>query len=336
MTDESPLVLAQENYAQKTPFNSLKTEKCNLANSLNRVIGEDISAPISSPPYSRAIVEGYLVNTSDTKSANDDSPISFTINGEIKPGDETPKSPEKGEGILISTGSIIGGGDFSIVRMWEANISGDSFTITRPFPPRFFIEEEGCDIEKGKTILTAGTKLTPIHIGTLASMGIDEINVVKQPVVTVFSSGDEVLPHTDTFKPGFILDCNTPMLMAAVKENGGIAKRGGIQSDNFEQFVTTVKNALSDSDMVVIAGGTAVDGRDFISDLLLEVGEIVVDGVQMRSGRPLIMGVANGKPIVCVAGHPPEALRGFQLFGALAINRITGQDLPVPADPNNG
>ena len=96
---------------------------------------------------------------------------------------------------------------------------------------------------------------------------------------------------------------------------------------------TAVRQALGDSDMIVISGGTAVDGRDFISDLLRAVGELVVDGVPMRSGRPLIMGVADGKPLVCVAGHPPEALRGFRLFGAAAIDRLTGRDAGLPPDP---
>jgi len=335
VTDESPLVQAQEAYAQKIPFRSLSPEKCILEYALGRVTSHDISAPIASPPYSRAIVEGYLVNTSETKAASDNSSASFKIAGEIKPGDSEPLYPKEGEGIQVSTGSIIGDGNYSIVRMWEAKISDDNFTISRPFPPRFFIEDKGCDIEQGSTIIPAGTKLTPSLIGTLASMGINEVEVVRQPVVTVFSSGDEVIAHTDDFKPGYIFDCNTPMLLAAIAENGGIAKSGGIQSDNFDHFVAAVKTALTDSDMIVIAGGTAIDGRDFISDLLREVGELALDGVQMRSGRPLIMGVAESKPIVCVAGHPPEALRGFQLFGKLAINRLTGQDLPIPTDPNN-
>ncbi len=334
MTEESPLVQAQENYAQKIPFRALSSERCTLKNALGRVVSNDISAPIASPPYSRAIVEGYLVNTAETKTANDDSNVSFAITGEIKPGDSEPLYPKDGEGVQVSTGSIIGDGNYSIVRMWEANVSENNFTISRPFPPRFFIEDKGCDIEQGSTIIPAGTKLTPSQIGTLASMGINEVEVVKQPVVTVFSSGDEVIAHTDNFKSGYIFDCNTPMLLAAIAENGGIAKSGGIQSDNFDHFVTAVKTALTDSDMIVIAGGTAIDGRDFISDLLREVGELALDGVQMRSGRPLIMGVAEGKPIVCVAGHPPEALRGFQLFGTLAINRLSGQDLPIPTDPN--
>ncbi len=332
MTDQSPLVEAQQTFANKLSFRSLPAESVKLENALHRIAYEDIKAPIDSPPYARAIVEGYLVNTADTKPASEDNPVQFTINGEIKPGDETANTPQTGEGILVSTGSLIPAGDFSIVRMWEAEMNETHFSISRPFPPGFFIEAQGCDIAKDATVVKAGDKITPETIGTLASLGLDEISVSAIPTVTVFASGDEVLPHTASFKPGYIFDCNTPMLMAAVSEAGGKALAGGIQSDDFDAFVNTLKKALSNSDMIVIAGGTAVGGRDFISDLIKATGELVLDGVPMRSGRPLIMGICDNKPVVCVAGHPPEALRGFKLFGAMAINIITGHGKDLPED----
>lgn len=332
MTDQSPLIDAQTQFSQKINFRSLAAEEVSLADALGRVSYTDISAPMDSPPYARAIVEGFLVNTAETKKADENAAVSFAISGEIKPGDESATPPNSGEGIAVSTGSLIPSGEFSIVRQWEAKIANDSFSITRPFPPGFFIEAQGCDIEKDSNVIKAGEIIDPEKIGILASLGIDKVNVACKPHVTLFASGDEVIPHTDAFKPGYIYDCNSPMLCAAITEAGGIPTMAGIQSDNFERFLTKLKQALEKSDMIVIAGGTAIGGRDFISDLIREVGELVQDGVQMKSGRPLIMGIANGKPMVCVAGHPPEALRGFRLFGSLAINCLNGHSLALPED----
>ena len=329
---QSALPDAQANFASKLNFRSLKPETVTLSDALNRIAYENTQAPIDSPPYARAIVEGYLVNTAETKTADENSKVQFAINGTINPGEETAVSPAAGEGILVATGSLIPAGDFSIVRMWEAEVDGDSFSISRPFPAGFFIEAQGCDIEKNSVVVNAGDKITPEMIGILASLGINEISVATMPRVTVFASGDEVLPHTANFKAGYIFDCNSPMLSAAINGAGAIASEGGIQSDDFDAFVKTLKTALSNSDMIVIAGGTAVGGRDFISDLLSEVGELIQDGVPMRSGRPLIMGIADNKPIVCVAGHPPEALRGFKLFGTIAINHLTGHSKELPED----
>ena len=336
MSEESPLSQAQTKFASKITFRSLPSEMCDISSTLNRICSSDICAPMDSPPYARAIVEGLLVNTEETKTADESSPVSFHISGEIRPGDEQSIAPQKGEAIQISTGSIIPEGNYSAVRMWEAKKDTNHINITRPFPPRFFIEEQGCEIAKNDTLIAAGSRITPTYIGTLASMGMTEASVVKKARVTVFSSGDEVIPHTERFKLGNIFDCNLPMLSAAVEDAGGIATSAGIQSDDFSTFVASAKSALSNSDMLLISGGTAIGGRDFISDLIRELGELVIDGVTMRSGRPLIMGIADGKPIVCVAGYPPEALRGFMLFGMPAINTLSGHDktLETPEKQN--
>ena len=332
MPDENPLPKVQADFANKIKFRSLPSEMCDIGSALNRICFSDIGATLDSPPFARAIVEGFLVNTDETKTADESSPVSFKIAGEILPGDANAIAPQKGEAIQISTGSIIPDGDYSAVRMWEAKQENNNILVTRPFPPRFFIEEQGCDIKKDDILLPAGTLVTAAHIGTLASMGIKEIPVTKKAQVAVFSSGDEVIPYTDTFKPGSIFDCNLPMLSAAVENSGGHAISCGIQSDNFEAFVDAAKKALSNADMLLISGGTAVGGRDFISDLIKELGELIVDGVPMRSGRPLIMGIADDKPIVCVAGYPPEALRGFTLFGQLAMNILSGHSKELPTD----
>ncbi|NOY62448.1 MAG: molybdopterin molybdotransferase MoeA [Gammaproteobacteria bacterium] len=332
MTEISPLVEAQQKFAAAVPFRSVAAQSCVLAQALGRTLYTDLTAPGDSPPYHRAIVEGFVVNTAETQAASEETPVSFAVVGEIKPGDEQCPAIGAGEALRVSTGSILADGPFSVVRMWEANCSGGTFTISRPFPPRFFIEESGCDHKAGDVVLTAGTLLTAADLGVAASLGVEMLGVASQPTVTLFSSGDEVVPHTAALAPGSIRDCNSIMLAAAVTGAGGIAHFGGIMRDDFDAFVSSARQALEQSDMLLISGGTAVGDRDFISDLVSELGELLVDGVPMRSGRPLIMGVAGGKPIICVAGHPPEALRGFNLFGVAAMNRLLGRDVELPTD----
>ncbi len=325
MTKENPLLDAQKKFSDAVPFRTMASEKKGLSQALGMTLYGDLKALENSPPYHRAIVEGFLVNTSDTREASEEAPVSFVIAGEVNPGDESCPEVLAGQAVSVATGSIIPDGDYSIVRMWEAKRDGNNMTITRPFPPRFFIEEEGCDIKQGSVVVEAGAVLSPAYLGAAASLGLDTLDVVFPPKVTIFSSGDEVIPHTETMRSGAIRDCNSVMLSAAVTEAGGTPLFAGIMSDDFENFVSQARKALETSDMLLISGGTAVDGRDFISDLIRELGDLLVDGVQMRSGRPLIMGIADGKPIVCVAGYPPEALRGFELFGVAAINQLLGR-----------
>ena len=335
MNDGSPLVDAQQQFVDTLSTRITGSEKCRLSAALGRTLASDVKAPTDMPPYHRAIVEGWLVNSADTQGADEDSPISFNIIGNIIPGDESCPMPGKGEALRVATGSIVVDGSVSIVRPWEGKEDGNRVSITRPFPPRFFIEEQGYDLKQGTAAVTAGTVIGAVEIGTIASLGIDEIEVACAPMVTIFSSGDEVIPYTDALKPGSIRDSNSIMLASAVTEAGGIPVIAGIKGDNFDKFVMAVNAALVNSNMTLISGGTAVGGRDFISDLLKEVGELIIDGVPMRSGRPLIMGKAGEIPIVCVAGHPPEALRGFNLFGVAALNKLMGRDAELPHDHQN-
>ena len=333
LEEQSPLQQAQTLFAEKVPFRHASSTTVQLEHVLGATTSKDIIAPEDSPPYPRAIVEGYLVKASATQGATEDNPREFEVIGSIEPGDESHPEINDDQALSVVTGSIVPNEGYAIVRMWEAKQIGDNrVAASRDFAPNFFIETQGCDIQNGDVVISAGTVIGPWEVALMASLGITEIEVMQQPTVAIFASGNEVIAPSEAMRPGAIRDCNTLMLGAAIAQAGGQANANGIMNDDFDGFLGKLKTALDQSDMVVISGGTAVGGRDFVSDLIREVGELVVDGVQMRSGRPLIMGIAQGKPIVCVAGHPPEALRGFKLFGVAALNRLLGRDLPIPED----
>lgn len=332
MSEESPLRAAQQRFLDAVPRRATPAQSRRLAQAHGLTLREAVVAPTDMPPYPRAIVEGFLVNTSDTAGASEITPKTFNIVGIVQPGDQTCPNLGRNEAVEVFTGSIVHEGAYSIVRMWEAQRQGANFTISRPFSPNFFIEQQGCDIRRGTEVLAAGTQLGPWELGLLAGMGISEVSVTEPPTVAVFSCGNEVIPHTDALYPGAIRDGNSVMLSAAVVEAGGIPHCAGILKDNFAAFLERLRTALTDNDMVLISGGTAAAGRDFVSDLIREVGDLIVDGVPMKSGRPLIMGSSGGKPIVAVAGHPPEALRGFRLFGAPTLHRLLGRSSPLPEE----
>lgn len=332
MKDESPLVEAQKRLIDAIPFRHMASEACTLPEAVGRVLYGDVLCTMDSPPYHRAIAEGFVVNTADTEGASEDAPITFTIAGEVKPGDAVCPPINTRQGLRVATGSLLPDGAVSVVRMWDCTVGEGGFTITRPFAPRFFIEDKGCDSKEGDVLLSAGATLTPMDLGLAAAQGLPALDVARRPTVAVFSSGDEVVPHTEPQRPGVIRDGNSVMLAAAVLQAGGLPEFYGIMRDDFNRFVAQAGRAVKDADMVLISGGTAVGGRDFMADLVRALGELIVDGVPMRSGKPLIMGIAKDKPIICVAGHPPEALRGFHLFGTAALDQLLGRQAGIPED----
>lgn len=330
--ENSPILDAQNKLLDSIPFQSLESEKCGLSSAAGRTLAEDLLAPEDYPPYPRAIVEGFIVHTADTQSASEENPVSFVIVGEIKPGDSSVPEFSKGEALRVSTGSLVTAGEISAVRPWDAKIDADSFTITRPFPPRFFLEDQGSEIGKGSTLIKQGQVMTAAEIGRAASLGLTTLQIKRKPKVAIFASGSEVIPFDQAPAIGQIRDCNSIMLKTAVEAQAAIAESQGIMPDDLNEFKAKLKSAIAHNDMCIISGGTAVNGQNFISDLVAAVGELIIDGVPAKSGRPLIMGHSQGKPIICVAGHPPEALRGFRLFAQPVLQKMLGQEVTLPSD----
>lgn len=292
----------------------------------------DITAAVDSPPYPRAIVEGYLVNPADLVSASASTPVTLTIAGTIRPGD-VPASPlALNTAWEVSTGSAIPPGVWSVLKQWDVTAANRRVTCAAAVPPGANIEAQGCDLRQGTVVVPKGARLGPDEIALLAAQGLDNVPVAARPIVGIFGSGNEVIPHTARLTPGAIWDCNTPALAAFVRREGGVPKTFGVVRDDFEAFLRALTGALPHCSMLVIAGGTAVGGREFVKDLVAALGSpgVLVNGVPMRSGKPLIMGAVGDVPIVCVAGHPPEALRGFRLFGVPALARLLGRTASQP------
>lgn len=324
---DDPIQTALSRFLPEFPEGTLKKENLPLSKLLHRVLAKEIKSPIDSPPYSRSIIEGYLIHTKETENATTDRPVGFISKGEIPLGSSKVKSVPAGAGMAVTTGSFIPPGDYAVVRSFDYEPKNGKFFIKRAFKQGENIEIQGCDLKKGALLLPKGKRLTPSDIGLLASVGILKAQVSQKPRVAIFSSGNEVIPPSQKFRQGMIWDCNSYALSAAVEESGGIPVLKGIIKDDFTFFKKELKKGLKTTDMILITGGTAVDGRDFVADLINSLGKpgTLINGVPMRSGKPMVNGVVGKTPIVCVAGHPPEAMRGFLFFGKPAIERLLGR-----------
>ncbi len=318
---------ALDRFLSAFPAGPRLVERVTLDESLDRVAAAAIAATVDSPPFARAIVEGYLVNPSDVAAASATNPVSLSIAGAIRPGDLPPQRVAPQTAWEVSTGSAIPPGTWTVLKQWDVTTANRRVECAVASAENANIEAQGCDLRQGTVVVAKGSRLGPDEMSLLAAQGQDSIPVSTRPIVGIFGSGNEVVPHTARLTPGAIWDSNTPALAAFVRKEGGVPKTFGVVRDDFDAFLRALTGALPHCAMLVIAGGTAVGGREFAKDLVAALGApgVLVNGVPMRSGKPLIMGVAGEVPIVCVAGHPPEALRGFRLFGAPALGRLLGR-----------
>lgn len=324
---EDPVQTALDSFLSLIPEGPRALEEIPLEKARERVLANEMKAPMDSPPYARSIMEGYLVLASDVANASKETPATLDVVGEVALGASEAKGLGPGKVLSVTTGSFIPSGEMAVVRRWDVEQKENKVIVSRPFQTGDNIEAQGYDQKKGDCLLPKGKRLAPSDLYLLASHGILKVPVAVRPKVALFSSGNEVIPPTEPVRIGYILDCNSIGLSAQIDEAGGTPIFKGIMRDDFNAFLSALKSALEQTDMIVISGGTAVGGKDFIAELVSATGKpgTVVNGVPMRSGKPIVLGVVEDKPVVCVAGHPPEAARGFKLFGQPTLSRLLGE-----------
>lgn len=319
-----------EKFLKSFPEGPISHESVDLMGSLNRTLAIEVYGRIDNPPFTQALMEGYLVHTADIAQSSPESPVSLEVIGKMEPGTSEMPALPTGSCLEVFTGSLIvipAGGSLAVAPARDTVREGNRALIKKPLSPAENIELKGKEMKAPDAVLENGVFMTPKEIGILAGQGLLDTEVSKRPVVGIFSCGNEILPPTEYLTPGSLWDANSYILSALVINAGGEPKSYGIMRDEMEPFRKAAEEALTTCDMLLVSGGTFAGGRNFISELVQSLGApgVIVDGVPMRSGRPIILGLVNKKPIVCVAGYSPEAIRGFDLFGKPTLARLLGR-----------
>jgi molybdopterin molybdotransferase len=163
------------------------------------------------------------------------------------------------------------------------------------------------------------------------AIGITKVQVVRKVQVGLISTGDEVIDPGQSPRPGQVRDVNSYTLAALVEKSGGIPKRYGIVSDEFDELKVAVAGALSECDAVIITAGSSASTRDMTADVIRSLGEpgVLVHGINTRPGKPTILGVCNGKAVIGLPGNPVSALVNGYLFVVPVIEKLLGA-LPRP------
>jgi molybdopterin molybdotransferase len=319
------------------------SESIDVMSSLGRVLAEDIMAPHPLPEFQRTTVDGYAVRARDTFGASDSLPAYLTLVGEVPMGDAPIFDIGAGQCALIHTGGMLPNGADAVVMLeYIQRISGSSRDEQLLIPTeeieifRAVAEGEnviriGEDVALGQMILPKGRVMRPAEIGGLLALGILTLRVVTKVKVGLISTGDEVIDPSKSPRPGQVRDINSHTLGALIERSGGLAKRYGIISDQFEALKDAAAKALSECDVVVITAGSSASTRDMTADVIRALGEpgVLVHGINTRPGKPTILGVCNGKAIIGLPGNPVSALVNGYLFVVPVIEKLLGL-LPTP------
>ncbi len=308
-------------------FQTVGTERISLRDTLGRVLAENIISDIDLPGFSRSTMDGYAVKASSTFGASEENPAYLNVVGSIAMGEAPSFSVEQGEAARISTGGMLPKGADSVVMIEHTEIL-DEKTIEayKSAAPGQNVIEKGEDFTEGNVILHAGRKIRPQETGLLAAFGKEQVKVFKRPVIGIISTGDEVVPVSEIPSPGKIRDINTFSLSGQIIESGGIPLTFGIIKDDYNDLLTSCREALLQSDMVLISGGSSVGTRDFTIEVLsaLPDSEIVVHGISISPGKPTILARSVNKPVWGLPGHVVSAMIVFAAVVKPFIEKISG------------
>jgi len=188
----------------------------------------------------------------------------------------------------------------------------------------------GEDIAKESPALSKGHLLRPQDLGLLAGLGISEVEVYAKPKVGILSTGDEIVPWAESPPPGKIRDINSITLSGLCTRLGATVTDYGIVTDSERSFFATVEQACNENDVVLFSGGSSVGMRDLGERVIEKLGSpgILVHGVALKPGKPIIIGLSNGTAIFGLPGHPVSAMVCFELFVDPALQLIAGISHP--------
>ena len=310
------------------------TETVPLAEARGRVLAERLDATIDVPGFDRASMDGYAVSARDTFDAGESDPVTLDLAGAVHAGEEPAASVERGTAVEVSTGAVMPAGADAVVKVERTDRPDeDSVAIRTSVTPGQNVMLAGTDIAAGERALGPGTEVTVRDVGLLAALGIDEVEVRAKPRVGIVSTGDELVrPGGEVdHDAGQIYDVNTATVAAGVEAAGGEAVPYPHVGDDLDELERVLRTAAAECDLVLSSGSTSASTVDVIYRVVEDLGELLLHGVAVKPGKPMLVGTVADAAYVGLPGYPVSALSIFRTFVAPAIRDAAGLAQPRTA-----
>lgn len=301
-------------------------EKVPLARASGRVLALDLKASYDQPPFPRSPLDGYAVRGEDTICASEENPVELRILGKIYAGQVFRGEVHKGECVRLMTGAPIPTGANAVIRQedtdYEPGKAGD-FTgpdsrvkIFRGAAPYQNYVYEGEDYRKGDILLRAGTVLNGMRLGIAAGAGLNELEVYREPAITVISTGDEVIAPGQDLKAGKIYDSNQYTVVGRLADLGFSRVESMHCPDDPAVMADRIRKAKETSDLIITTGGVSVGEKDIMHQVMADLkGKKLFWKVSLKPGAPTLAFVLEEKlPVICLTGNPYGVAVNFELL----------------------
>jgi molybdopterin molybdotransferase len=310
------------------PEHSSTVQTVPLEAAWGRVPASGILAREALPGFDRCTVDGYAVRASDTFGASEAIPAYLQVTGTVRMGTSAEGSVAADAAVAVATGAMLPPGADAVVMIEHTQEAmPGTIEVVRPVAPGEGIVRRDEDARPGAPLARAGRPLRPQDLAMLAAAGVTEVEVHASPRVTIIATGDEICPpDTPELPAGHVRDALSVSIGALVREAGGAPCAAGIVPDDRPLLEQTLKDAVRDSDVVVICAGSSVGARDQTAAAVavLPRSEIWCHGLAIKPGKPTLLAHSDGIPIIGLPGNPRSALVVFRLIGMPVVRRVGG------------
>lgn len=310
-----------------------RQEEVSLEKSWGRIVACDIPARWDLPHFRKSTVDGLAVRSTDTFGANESLPALIINKEEVLMGITPSKPLGKGEGMLIPTGGMLPEESDAVVMIEHIEDFGDSlYGVTHPVAPGENLIDIGEDIAVGEVFIPRFFSIRAQEMGLLAAQGIVKIPVLVRWNIGILSTGDEIVAPESNPSQAQTRDINGYALMGQAISCGCNVKYYGIVGDDEKQLRERLDEMLAENDIIILSGGSSVGTRDLTAGLIQEKSEsgLLFHGLALRPGKPTIAGVAQGKVIFGLPGHPGSAMVVFDNLIRPWLDASTQNELNIP------
>jgi putative molybdopterin biosynthesis protein len=334
--DDIPLVEAMDRLRlaleQVGRWRPLEVENVALERALGRTTAGPIWAGRSSPHFHAAAMDGYALRSGDVQGASDRDPVDLAIGPEAEWVDTGDPMPPWSDAVVpVELAEAVGPVD----RVGRAL---HSIRLRRGLTPWQHVRSMGEDFVETELLLPGGYDLRPVDVGVVAAGGQDRVRVVRQPLVAILPTGDELVPAGSKPGPGQIIETNSWVLAAQVNAWGGLATRLEPVHDDLEEIKRSVRQAQGEYDLILILSGSSAGSEDLTADVVESLGALLAHGVAVRPGHPVVLGLLAPKaegmhvPVIGIPGYPVSAALTGEIFIRPLIDRWLGRPRFVPEE----
>jgi putative molybdopterin biosynthesis protein len=286
-----------------------------------RTLAEPIWAILSSPHYHASAMDGFAIRAEETIGAGPSTPLVLRVSAEGKVPPQA-KYLDTGDPLPDWANAVIPIENTEPVDTLGVIVqevrSPHAIRIRTTIAPWSHVRPLGEDIVATQLVLPAGHILRPVDLGATAACGHTQVIVSQKPKVAILPTGSELVPIGQPPKLGEIIEYNSLVLAAQVNGWGGEAHRWPITPDNFEDLVRAVHSAAKASDLVLLNAGSSAGAEDFSEQVVEKLGRLLVHGIAVRPGHPVILGMIGLEdrqvPIIGVPGYPVSAALTGEIF----------------------